>query len=88
MPVGGRVLLRVCHRVRVPVQHQSAATKPTPSSGIVTASGTPIVHNTAVTAGGGIYNGSGGTITLTNSPVLYNKPDNCEPPGSITGCTG
>jgi predicted outer membrane repeat protein len=51
----------------------------------VTASETPIVHNTAA-AGGGIYDSAGGTVTLTNSPVLYNKPDNCEPPGSITGC--
>jgi predicted outer membrane repeat protein len=52
----------------------------------VTATGTPIVYNTALTGGGGIYDSSGGTITLTNSPVLYNRPDNCEPPGSITGC--
>ena len=54
----------------------------------VTASGTPIVHNAAVSGGGGIYEGPGGTVTLTNSPVLDNKPDNCEPPGSIAGCTG
>jgi len=52
----------------------------------VTASGTQIVNNTAA-SGGGIYDSSGGTVTLTNSPVLYNKPDNCEPPGAITGCT-
>lgn len=50
---------------------------------------TGIVGNTAATAGGGIYgDGSPATATLTNSPVLVNKPDNCEPPGSITGCTG
>lgn len=50
---------------------------------------TGIVGNTAATAGGGIYDdGSPATATLTNSPVLVNKPDNCEPPGSITGCAG
>ncbi|HTZ25750.1 MAG TPA: hypothetical protein VMC83_17285 [Streptosporangiaceae bacterium] len=54
---------------------------------MVTASGTPIDRNTAATGGGGIYDSSGGTVTLTNSPVLYNEPDNCEPAGSITGCT-
>jgi hypothetical protein len=25
---------------------------------------------------------------LTNSPVVRNKPDNCQPANSITGCTG
>jgi hypothetical protein len=27
-------------------------------------------------------------VALTSSAVLYNKPDNCEPPGTIMGCHG
>ena len=55
-------------------------------TGNVTATSSKIVHNAAA-AGGGIYDDSGSTTTLTSSPVQYNTPDNCEPPGSITGCT-
>jgi predicted outer membrane repeat protein len=54
----------------------------------VDAADTRIVRNTAASGGGGIYGDVDATVTLTNSPVLGNKPDNCEPPGSITGCTG
>src|SRR6266536_6479592 len=32
--------------------------------------------------------GTEATVTLTKSSLARNKPDNCEPPGSITGCTG
>jgi hypothetical protein len=53
------------------------------------ASSTPITGNAAVAGGGGIYNnGSGATVTLTGAPPTDNEPDNCEPLGSITGCTG
>ena len=38
-------------------------------------------------AAGGIYRGSG-TVTLQDSAVSGNVPDNCAPPGSVTGCTG
>ena len=41
--------------------------------------------------GGGIYQaieGAGYGVVLTSSAVLYNIPDNCEPPGTITGCSG
>jgi hypothetical protein len=37
--------------------------------------------------GGGIYL-AGGKVTLAGSPVADNKPDNCDPPGSVTGCVG
>jgi len=55
--------------------------------GTMTATSTSLTHNTAA-AGGGIYDGPGtDTVTLTTSPVQHNTPDNCEPTGSITGCT-
>jgi predicted outer membrane repeat protein len=53
----------------------------------LTASGTRIIRNRAQGGGGGIYDGPDTTVTLTSSPVTGNQPDNCEPPGSITGCT-
>jgi len=57
--------------------------------GSVGAVNTRIIRNRAATGGGGIYDStSAAAAFLTNSPVLYNKPDNCEPAGSITGCTG
>jgi predicted outer membrane repeat protein len=38
--------------------------------------------------GGGIYDdGSQATAALTNSSPFCNKPNNCEPIGSIAGCT-
>jgi hypothetical protein len=50
--------------------------------------GTPITGNRAHGGGGGIFDEGPENVTLTSSPVTGNKPDNCEPPGSITGCTG
>jgi hypothetical protein len=53
------------------------------------ASGTRITGNRAAGGGGGIYeDGPEATATLTGSSPAGNKPDNCEPPGSIIGCTG
>ena len=49
--------------------------------------GSRVLDNTAA-AGGGIANQEGGTVTLTGTRVAGNTPDNCEPPGTITGCTG
>ncbi|GAA1286926.1 right-handed parallel beta-helix repeat-containing protein [Streptomyces javensis] len=46
-----------------------------------------ITHNTAITAGGGIDNQAGGQVTLTNTKVIDNEPDNCAPEGSVPGCT-
>jgi hypothetical protein len=37
-------------------------------------------------AGGGIFNVSG-TVTLTATTVKGNIPNNCSPPGSVSGCT-
>jgi hypothetical protein len=60
---------------------------------------TLVLNNSQVTgnsadAGGGILNisfdptASPGTVTLNHTDVTGNTPDNCEPPGSISGCTG
>jgi nitrous oxidase accessory protein NosD len=46
-----------------------------------------VVHNTASDQGGGIYKASG-TVTLNQSLVRDNKPDNCDPSGSVPGCAG
>jgi predicted outer membrane repeat protein len=56
--------------------------------GDVSAGNTRIVRNTAASEGGGIYEGSSASANLMQSPVLHNEPDNCGPPGSITGCVG
>ncbi len=46
------------------------------------------LYNTA-SSGGGIYAGLPGSVTLAgSSSVTGNTPDNCAPPGTITGCTG
>jgi predicted outer membrane repeat protein len=57
------------------------------SLGAVAATGSQVTRNSAV-AGGGIYDDLGSSTKLTSSPVQHNEPDNCEPPDSITGCTG
>ena len=54
--------------------------------GALTLNHSKVTGNTAA-HGGGIFN-NGGTVTLTASSVTRNTPDNCEPPGTITGCTG
>ncbi|QPP08029.1 hypothetical protein G4Z16_18305 [Streptomyces bathyalis] len=46
-----------------------------------------VTRNTAITAGGGILNEPGGQVTLTDSRVVRNRPDNCSPAGSVPGCT-
>ncbi|HEY2125569.1 MAG TPA: hypothetical protein VGH77_00130 [Streptosporangiaceae bacterium] len=45
-----------------------------------------VTGNTA-SHGGGIFN-NGGTVALSTTSVTGNSPDNCEPPGTIAGCTG
>ena len=52
----------------------------------VTLNHSQVTGNTAA-HGGGIFN-FGGTVTLAKRSVTGNNPDNCEPPGSITGCVG
>jgi len=61
---------------------------------------TMVINNSEVTGnssdlgGGGIVNISfdpaapAGTVTLHHTNVSGNNPDNCEPPGSVAGCTG
>ena len=45
-----------------------------------------VTHNTAITAGGGIFETSG-EVALSSSKVVRNAPDNCSPEGSVPGCT-
>jgi len=56
------------------------------NDGTLTAASSNIVHNTARYGGGGIYNGSSVALSLTE--VSGNTPDNCEPVGTIKGCSG
>jgi hypothetical protein len=60
---------------------------PTGGSGVLTVTGSTITGNVASGSGGGIFN-QDGTVTLTGTRVAGNVPDNCEPPGTIAGCTG
>jgi hypothetical protein len=60
---------------------------PTGGSGVLTIKGRKTNGNVASGSGGGIVN-QDGTVTLTGTLVAGNVPDNCEPPGTITGCTG
>ena len=46
-----------------------------------------VTRNTAITVGGGILNRGAGRVTLTDSKVVRNRPDNCSPAGSVPGCT-
>jgi len=51
-----------------------------------------VTGNSADGGAGGIFNFSfdpAGTssVTLNHSNVSANTPDNCEPPGSVSGCT-
>lgn len=60
---------------------------------------TMVINNSQVTGnssdlgGGGIVNisfdptAAAGTVTLHHTDVSGNNPDNCEPPGSVPGCT-
>ena len=56
------------------------------NEGTLTAAFSNIVHNTAKDEGGGIENG--GSVTLSQTKVSGNTPDNCEPVGTIAGCSG
>lgn len=59
------------------------------NQGILDASSTQITGNRAAGGGGGIYDdGNQASVTLGDSSPAGNKPDNCEPLNSITGCTG
>jgi hypothetical protein len=43
------------------------------------------VRDNSAAHGGGIFN-RGGTVTLSNTKVTDNQPDNCEPTNTIAGC--
>ena len=47
---------------------------------------TQVTGNSAAD-GGGIFASGGSAVTLSLSPVLSNVPDNCSPPGIISGCS-
>ena len=49
---------------------------------------TAVMFNDASSGGGGIYNYGPGTVQLFASNVSFNTPDNCEPNGSVPGCSG
>jgi hypothetical protein len=79
--------------------NESRVTGNTGDQGVggITNKGTAILNDSAVTGNastrpsltrgaGGIYNT--GTVRLHNTPVTNNIPNNCLPPGSVTGCTG
>ena len=58
------------------------------NQGELDATGTQVSRNRAPSGGGGIYDDGPDTAhTLTHSTITGNKPDNCEPPGSISNCT-
>jgi hypothetical protein len=54
--------------------------------GALTLNHSQVTGNTAA-HGGGIFNNDG-TVSLAATSVTGNTPDNCEPPGTIAGCTG
>jgi Chlamydia polymorphic membrane protein (Chlamydia_PMP) repeat len=59
------------------------------NQGSVQATSTPITGNTARSEGGGIYDdGAYAYVMLQDSPVTGNKPNNCRPPNTVTGCVG
>ena len=47
---------------------------------------TLVERNRAMVSGGGIFNLPPGTVTVRNSIIRANTPDNCFPLSSITGC--
>jgi predicted outer membrane repeat protein len=62
------------------------------NEGTLTAANTSFTGNSA-SGGGAVYDhdlfGPGtATATLTSSPTRRNTPDNCEPAGTVHGCTG
>ena len=47
-----------------------------------------VMFNHASSGGGGIYNYGPGTVGLFATNISFNTPDNCEPGGSVSGCSG
>jgi hypothetical protein len=47
-----------------------------------------LIDRNAAGSGGGIFSVGGGGVTLQNSLVRNNTPNNCAPAGSVAGCVG
>ncbi len=59
------------------------------TNGAVTFADSAVQYNSADVTGGGIYNATCRcAITLRNTRVTVNDPNNCSPSGSVVGCTG
>jgi hypothetical protein len=61
---------------------------PTAPAGPLTLTGSVVTRNTAGLEGGGIVAVPGSPVWLTASKVKKNTPDNCFPPGVVSGCVG
>src|SRR4029077_6050836 len=55
--------------------------------GPLTLNHSQITGNAAALGGGGIFNVNA-SVTLSHSSITGNSPDNCEPTGTISGCSG
>jgi hypothetical protein len=56
------------------------------NQGAMMLTGDRVTFNHATRRGGGIFNLNPGTVTLQNTQVAFNSPDNCNPQGTIAGC--
>jgi predicted outer membrane repeat protein len=56
------------------------------TGGTATLENSVVAGNYAHVDGGGVDVGTGSTVTLNGSHVAGNSPDNCAPPGAVTGC--
>ncbi|AWI30040.1 right-handed parallel beta-helix repeat-containing protein [Streptomyces tirandamycinicus] len=55
--------------------------------GAATLTDSRVTRNKAA-SGGGIFEEPGSTVTLNQTAVVNNDPDNCAPPGAVPGCIG
>jgi hypothetical protein len=55
--------------------------------GVLTINHSQVTGNSATLGEGGIHNVAGGVVSLASTAVSGNNPDNCEPTGTIAGCT-
>jgi hypothetical protein len=91
---GGGIFTAAGHTTRVIQSTISAnTTANAPGAGLVSAGTTSLVRtlvtlNKSMQPGGGILVPAGGSVTLSQSSVLRNSPDNCSPVGSVPGCVG
>jgi predicted outer membrane repeat protein len=64
----------------------------TNNAGTTTLVDSAVTDNTAATGQDGYYGGGindfSGTVPMRDSTVSGNTPDNCDPPGYVSGCTG